>query len=235
MYPVKLSFIVLSIVSCFAIMAFTENGIGNVCWDTSRHLATNFQMPTSKPQEHHGQTLQMNPAKTKPSPARLESGKPGKPTVSNGSKQFRQMVKKSVNPELSCQPDGVWSGTWDDLNAVVANAEKKHGWGKHLERNATMLIPYSLSDMVMMLSRGNVDKWQIEGEDGYHHPEHKGGMLQAGKLSSHGKWQKIKSLFVMLDHNISNLKFINPMGGEVGYNADTGEMVPVLLLHIIFP
>ena len=128
--------------------------------------------------------------------------------------EFQKLLKSNASVELSCKPDGIWSGTWDDLNAIVANAERMYGFEntKHLGRNATLLIPATKGDMdLMRLSRGNMDGWYIEKSDGYHHPKYKKGDNRVTAIRLSGKGAVVK--------------YINPTGGEVVYNAETGAIV----------
>lgn len=123
-----------------------------------------------------------------------------------------------------------WSGSLDDLNALVEQAKQKYGFEntKHQGRNATMLVPANQYEMNRILKNGDnsVGSW-LEGDisnkkswpalgTGYHaqSAERNDGWLQA-------IWNTIKGSGVN-KYIIRDGAF---RGAEVVYDKDTGEIV----------
>lgn len=107
----------------------------------------------------------------------------------------------------------IWSGSWEDLKAVVEDAKEKYGYENftHLGRNATMLVPANWAQMQLFINRGNPDGWSKYFWDGFHVPEAKkeDGLIGAG----------IRSF------NDRIVKYTNPSGGEVIYDKKTCKII----------
>ena len=139
----------------------------------------------------------------------------GQQLCDNEGSQAEALFKKAAKAKEAVY-NSAWSGTRKDLEAIVAKAENAYGFedSKQLGRNATMLAPATLGEMIKEIDMGNVVGWSGEWLNGYHDPAHnprKGdGMGKAVWLSA-------------TENNV--LKFTNPNGGEVCYNAVTGKIV----------
>ncbi len=97
-----------------------------------------------------------------------------------------------------------WSGTWKDLESIVANAEEMYGFEntKHLGRNATMLVPATKQEMEWVIKHGGKwDKnWKLTSV--YHQDERYNPL----------KW--------------GNTKYKNlDTGSEVVYDDSTGRII----------
>ena len=110
-------------------------------------------------------------------------------------------------------PTATWSGTMEDLAAIVAQAKANYGFeeSKHLGRNATMLIPATLKEMEKEIERGNTAGWETTFWDGAH-------AQNADSDDWDVKW-------LMKSFGSGVVKYINPSGGEVVYDAKTGKIV----------
>ena len=111
-------------------------------------------------------------------------------------------------------PNSVWSGSKADLDAIIAQAKANYGFedSKHLGRNATMPVPATLDEMRREIGKyGNSSRWSIEENDGAHAPNAKrdDGVYAMWKKSGKGEI----------------VKYTNPNGGEVVYDAETGQIV----------
>lgn len=139
----------------------------------------------------------------------------GQESYNNELSQVESLFKNASKAKEAVY-NNAWSGTRKDLEAIVAKAEEMYGFenSKNLGRNATMLIPATLGEMRKEIDMGNVGEWNSEWLDGYHDPAHNprngDGMGEAVRLS-------------IMENNV--LKFTNPNGGEVCYNAVTGKIV----------
>lgn len=110
------------------------------------------------------------------------------------SKEY--LTKRS--PSRACDPEGVWSGTKEDLVAIAKYAEKLYGFEntKNLGRNATMLVPATKQEMERVIAHSGL--WEETLWSVYHQD----------KL----KWD--------------NTKYINTRtGSEAVYNDSTGRIV----------
>lgn len=107
----------------------------------------------------------------------------------------------------------IWSGSWEDLKAVVEDAKEKYGYENftHLGRNATMLVPANWAQMQLFINRGNPEGWSKYFWDGFHVPEAKkdDDWIEAG----------IRSF------NDRIVKYTNPSGGEVIYDKKTCKII----------
>ena len=107
----------------------------------------------------------------------------------------------------------IWSGSWEDLKAVVEDAKEKYGYENftHLGRNATMLVPANWAQMQLFINRGNPEGWSKYFWDGFHVPEAKkdDDWIDAG----------IRSF------NDRIVKYTNPSGGEVIYDKKTCKII----------
>lgn len=122
---------------------------------------------------------------------------------------------------------GVWSGSQEEVERLVAEARKQYGFEetKHKGRNATMLIPATFDEMQLELKRGNRSGWREEPLDYYH--QESSGLFRKGAFRN--GWNYV------FDSNISsasdeNVKFTAPDGREVVYNRATGRIVTSELL-----
>ena len=128
---------------------------------------------------------------------------------------------------LSCKDE--WSGSLDDLKAMVDRAKQKYGFEntKHQGRNATMLIPANQREMNRILESGDVstgrwlegnvfnkDSWPALGT-GYHAhgAERTDGELRAIKNTMGSGVKK----FIVRDGDFR--------GAEVVYDKGTGKIV----------
>lgn len=94
-------------------------------------------------------------------------------TARNSGAPMLLRIKESA---LSCKDE--WSGSLNDLKALVDQAKQKYGSEstKHRGRNATMLIPANLGEMIRWQKRGfkalgdwtAPHIWNSAGWDGYH-------------------------------------------------------------------
>ena len=98
-------------------------------------------------------------------------------------------------------PNGVWSGSWADLKDVSGMVEIDTAL--HSERNATMLLPANLWEMVREIGNGNPCQWKIENLDWDHQPNSLVHRIVNGELK----------------HNV---KFTAPDGREAVYEISTG-------------
>ena len=115
-------------------------------------------------------------------------------------------------------PNGTWSGSKADLDAIVAQAKKNYGFenSKHLGRNATELKPATLHEMLEEIgSYGNSAHWESTLWDGAHSSDAQSGdnFLVMGTKST--AWRGPTDI----------VKFINPNGGEAVYDLKTGKML----------
>lgn len=111
-------------------------------------------------------------------------------------------------------PNSTWSGSKADLEAIVAQAKANYGFedSKSLGRNATMLVPATLDEMRREIEKyDNPTRWSVEELDGAHAPDAKrdDGLVEMWKKSGKGEI----------------IKYTNPNGGEVVYDAKTGRIV----------
>lgn len=129
-----------------------------------------------------------------------------------GDMLFKALIEKT-NASRETAYKNAWSGTMDDLHAVVERAKNQYGFenSKHLGRNATMLAPASLKDMERELVGDNSLQWKWNPWDGWHSPEaqKEDGWLKAGYNSINSGVKKYKNKF----------------GGEAVYDEITGKIV----------
>ena len=128
---------------------------------------------------------------------------------------FDTLVKNVASAKEAVY-NSAWMGTRKDLEAVVKKAEQNIGFesSKHLGRNATMLVPATLDEMRKELKGGNIEGWDSEPLDGYHDPNHN---PKNGDSTGKAVWLSVTKSNV--------LKFTNPEGGEVCYDAVTGKII----------
>lgn len=113
----------------------------------------------------------------------------------------------------------IWSGTRQELEAVARNlADRKNLDGyafentTHLGRNATMLVPATLSEMKWEIEfAGNPSKWERMKRDGYHHPK------------ATADCSLLRALWLSFFDTIE--KYVNTSRGEVVYDKKTGKIV----------
>ncbi len=145
-------------------------------------------------------------------------------TARNSGAPMLLRIKESA---LSCKDE--WSGSLDDLKAMVDRAKQKYGFEntKHQGRNATMLIPANQREMNRILESGDVstgrwlegnvfnkDSWPALGT-GYHAhgAERTDGELRAIKNTMRSGVKK----FIVRDGDFR--------GAEVVYDKGTGKIV----------
>lgn len=124
-------------------------------------------------------------------------------TTAAGDGFFSSSTAPSVYQDDS-NPKAAWSGTKEDLDAIIAQAKANYGFedSKHLGRNATMPVPASLQEMQREIELGNPFGWAVEVRDGFHQP------------ASSGKQYCEKYV-----------KYTTRDGSEVVYNATSGNIV----------
>ncbi len=121
--------------------------------------------------------------------------------------------------ELFVNRNPIWSGTRQELEAVarnLADTNNPNGYAfentTHLGRNATMLVPATLSEMEWEInSAGNPAQWKKTGLDGYHHPDANADC----NIFCAAYW----SFFDTIE------KYVNPSGGEAVYDKKTLKIV----------
>ena len=121
--------------------------------------------------------------------------------------------------ELFVNRNPIWSGTRQELEAVarnLADTNNPNGYAfentTHLGRNATMLVPATLSEMEWEInSTENPNHWDTYFWKGYHDPR---AEKDCGDL-----WGIIYSFYSSIE------KYTNPSGSEVVYDKKTGKIV----------
>lgn len=114
---------------------------------------------------------------------------------------------------LSCKDE--WSGSKADLELIIVKAKENYGFeeSKHLGRNATMLVPATLSEMKKEIKEyGNEYHWDgPKIGDGWHNPKAK--KEDGWKTAT---WNSINS---------GVEKYVNNFGDEVVYDKMTGKIL----------
>lgn len=152
----------------------------------------------------------LNPAKAKPGGDREQ----------NPENTILQRIKQDA---LSCKDE--WSGSLDDLKALVDRAKQKYGREstKHMGRNATMIVPANLSEMKKWLSSENnrlgnwvaPHVWNKGGWDGYHAKNADKGDGKGGAFVK--RFGSGVEKYIVEEGDFA--------GAEVVYDKETGEII----------
>ena len=138
------------------------------------------------------------------------------PTASASGQSISYAPQGALNKKITQVKDEAykkaWSGTWKDLEAIVAKAEKMYGFEntKHLGRNASMLIPFDLSEMEREVKRGALKDFHTTGWDGGH--------AKDANSDDSDFWWMVKAI------GSGVVKYVNgKTGAEAVYDKATGK------------
>ena len=140
--------------------------------------------------------------------------------VSQSADQSKELfVNRNRQLSVNNSDADIWSGTRQELEAVVRNlADDKNPNGyahenkTHLGRNATMLVPATLSEMEWEINfAGNPNRWKEDKLNGYHHPI---ATAECDLLSA-----------AVLSFLATIKKYTNRSDCEVVYDKKTGKIV----------
>jgi len=106
-------------------------------------------------------------------------------------------------------PSGVWSGTWEDLNAVIENAKISCDKGSDgsVRGVSSVFLPATLNDMRKIINHDNRAGWRIF------------------------KWETVRKTDDVWLESVWNIfkanivKYVNDRGAMVVYNTETGRIV----------